>query len=37
MGAKARPRDIYNYGQKSRLESLGGLTPILWLKEELDR
>jgi hypothetical protein len=36
MGAKARPRDIYNFGQKIRLESLGWLTPIQWLKQELD-
>jgi hypothetical protein len=37
LRAKARPRDIYNFGQRIRLESLGGLTPIQWLKEELDR
>lgn len=28
---------MYNFGQRLRVESLGGLTPILWLKEELDR
>jgi hypothetical protein len=36
-GAKCLPRNIYNFGLKIRLESLGGLTPIQWLKEELDR
>jgi hypothetical protein len=37
IGAKALPRDIYNYGQRIRVESLGGLTPIQWLKQELNR
>jgi hypothetical protein len=35
-GGKALPRDIFNLGQRIRLESLGGLTPIQWLKQELD-
>jgi MULE transposase domain len=35
-GGKVLSRDIYNLGQRIRLESLGGLTPIQWLKQELD-
>jgi hypothetical protein len=37
QGARYIPRDIYNLGQRIRIESLRGLTPIQWLKEELDR
>lgn len=35
-GAQCLPRNIYNFGQKIRLESLGRKAPIQWLKEELD-
>jgi hypothetical protein len=30
------PQDLYNLGQRIWIESLGGLTPIQWLKEQLD-
>jgi hypothetical protein len=29
-------QDLYNLGQRIWIESLGGLTPIQWLKEQLD-
>jgi len=37
LGAKALPRDVYNLGQRMRIQSLGGLTPMQWLVKELDR
>jgi hypothetical protein len=36
-GARVTHRDIYNFGQQMRTESLNGLTPIQWLDCELDK
>jgi hypothetical protein len=36
LGSRPLSRDIYNLGQRMRVESLGGLTPIQWLVRELD-